>query len=113
MLALTIFTCALIYGGQYGIDIELIEAIAKVESSNREKAISQDGMDFGLMQIRKKYVPETREQLLDACTSIKVASRILDFNKKNCRHKKDYTYVVCYNTGVTGCKKINHPNKFN
>jgi len=104
--------CAIQYGLHYGIEPNLIKAIAKVESHNRPYAISPDGHDIGLMQVRKTYVDETVEQLLDTCTSIKVGARILKFNKKNCKHKKDYTFIVCYNVGVTGGNKITKPKKF-
>lgn len=112
MLSTIIHLCAFHYGIHYGIEPNLIKAIAKVESDNRPYAISPDGHDIGLMQIREMYVPETREELLDACTSIRVASRLLSYKKKTCKHKKDYTYIVCYNTGVAGGEKINHPKKF-
>lgn len=112
MLSTIIHLCAFQYGMLYGIEPNLIKAIAKVESNNKPHAISPDGNDIGLMQVRKMYVRETRDQLLDTCTSIKVATRILKFNKDYCKHKKDHTYIVCYNVGVAGGNKINHPKKF-
>ena len=95
----------------YNIDPSLIKAIAKVESNNKPYAISKDGMDIGLMQVRHIYVKESKTQLLDTCKSIEVGARILNYNKKNCKHKKDSTFVICYNMGVKGGGKIRYPKK--
>lgn len=105
-------TCALYYGSLYGVNPDIIRAIAKVESNNNPSAISQDKHDIGLLQIRKKYVKETRDQLLDTCKNIEVGARIISTKMKECKHYRDFTWLVCYNAGVTGGSKIRHPKKF-
>lgn len=96
----------------YNIEPSVIMATIDVESSFNPAALSKDGGDYGLMQIRKRYVKETAAQLYDSCTNIRVGTRILSEAKRDCRHKEDYTYVVCYNAGVTGGSKLKYPKKF-
>lgn len=83
-----------------------------MESNYKVDAVSPDKKDYGLMQIRSKYVKETPAQLFDTCTNIRVGTEKLAEARKMCKHKKDYTYVVCYNAGVTGGSKIKHPTNF-
>lgn len=104
--------CAIYYGSIYGVDPDIIKAVAKVESNNNPSAISPDKHDIGLLQIRKKYVKESREQLLDTCKNIEVGARIMSMKMRECKHHTDFTWLVCYNAGVTGGSKITKPRKF-
>ena len=112
MITNIIMACSLYYGALFNIDPVLIRAVARVESANKPDAVSPDGHDIGLMQVRKMYVPETRAQLFDTCTSIRVGTRILSHAKQFCKHNKEFTYVICYNAGVRGGSKIRYPKKF-
>lgn len=111
MLNEIVLLCATFYGRQFGIEPKLIQAIAKVESNLDPSAKSPDRQDIGLMQVRASHVPESTDELLDTCTNIKVATRILAEAKKRCIHKHQYTYVLCYNRGIFGATKVKHPMK--
>lgn len=62
--------------------------------------------DVGLMQIRAKYSKYTKKELLNPKTNIKEAIRILTEAKNKCKFKNNYSWVICYNRGVTGAKKV-------
>ena len=106
--------CSVYYGTYYNIDPALIRSIIKVESSHKTTAVSNDGHDLGLMQIRYKYHKYIkRNKLFDTCSNISLGTLILKESKDRCKHTKDYTYVVCYNVGIKGGNNIKNPRKFN
>lgn len=96
------------YASIFGIDPYLAMSIVKVESSFVPTVIGTKG-EIGLFQIRPEYVNYTRKQLFNIETNIKVGISILSKKKKLCPHKE---YIVCYNVGVTGAKKIKNPKEF-
>lgn len=106
-----IASCVLFYSLLFGIDPRITNAIIQVESSGNPFAMGSKG-DTGLMQIRHTFVPDSRVQLLNACTNIRRGVQILKYAKEKCVHKKDKTWVICYNVGITGGKKIKKPKKF-
>jgi len=95
----------------FDIKPELAVAIAKQESSLRPNVIGPVG-EVGLFQIRPKYSKYTKAELFNPVINITEGMRFLQFAKKHCRHKVDFTYIVCYNAGVQGGSRINHPKKF-
>ena len=74
--------------------------------------VSADKKDFGIMQIRQKYVPYTKLQLLNACTNVMVGTELLAKLKKSCKRCVDKTWIIAYNLGERGAKKIKYPKKF-
>lgn len=103
--------CILFYSLQNGIDPNLTKAVIKTESNYNHLAIGTVG-EIGLMQIRPEYVPETKEQLFDPCTNVARGTQILKQMKKYCHHTLDKTWILCYNLGTEGAKKIKHPKLF-
>lgn len=74
---------------RYNIPIELLQAIAHVESSNRARVValnSNGSLDYGFMQINDFWLPELSKyhigttELMDACTSVNVGAWILAQN---------------------------------
>jgi len=74
----------------YGVNVNLLYAIAKTESGLNPKAINRSNRngsyDIGMMQINSSWLPALRKygitenQLYDACTSIQVGAWILAQN---------------------------------
>lgn len=95
-----------------GISPSVTNAVISVESNGNVMAVSSDGQDFGLMQIRKKYSKYTKLQLLNGCTNVMAATEILGRLKKKCKDCVDFTYVNMYNLGETGAKKLKYPKKW-
>lgn len=96
----------------YDVDPDLAVAIAEVESNFRIEATSHVGA-IGIMQIMPQFHPQyTKEQLRSPKTNINVGLKLLREYKKICPHQKDKTWVICFNTGPTGAKKINKPHEF-
>lgn len=90
-------------GRQYGINPQILRAIAKVESNFNPAAINYNTngtYDFGLMQINTIWAPtigkERWKSLGDPCNSVKTGAWILSM----CMEKYGYTWkaIGCYNS---------------
>ena len=90
-------------GAQYGINPQILRAIAKVESNFNPAAINRNTngtYDFGLMQINSIWAPtigkEGWNNLGDACYNAKTGAWILAM----CMSKYGYTWkaIGCYNS---------------
>ncbi|WP_215906652.1 lytic transglycosylase domain-containing protein [Geomonas propionica] len=90
-------------GMEYGINPQILRAIAKVESNFNPSAINYNSngtYDYGLMQINSSWAPTIGKQrwssLGDACNSVKTGAWILSM----CMEKYGYTWkaIGCYNS---------------
>lgn len=108
---MNLLSCIIYFSTLNGIDPQLTKAIISVESNWKIEAVNQNE-DFGLMQVRKRYVKETKKQLLDPCTNIRVGTEILKQAKERCKHRVDLEFVTCYNLGIAGGSRIKYPRKF-
>ena len=94
-------------GTQYGINPQILRAIAKVESNFNPRAVNKNSngtFDFGLMQINSSWAAtlgkERWNSLGDACTNTKTGAWILSM----CMNKYGYTWkaIGCYNSQTPG-----------
>lgn len=108
---MTLASCILFYSFLNQVDYRITTAVINVESSGNPMAVGKLD-DSGLMQIRSKFVPETQQQLFNPCTNVKRGTKLLAEAMKKCVHKLDNTWLVCWNVGVAGGRKIKHPKKF-
>lgn len=101
-------------GIQYGINPQILRAIAKVESNYNPRAINWNtngSYDFGVMQINSIWAPtlgmERWNALGDICTNIKTGAMIL----ASCMEKYGYSWeaVGCYNS-QTPAKRNRYAN---
>jgi soluble lytic murein transglycosylase-like protein len=106
-----ILSCLLNVSATYNIRPRIIMAVIKVESNWDHKAVNNNE-DFGLMQVRAKYVEETGKELLDPCINLERGTKILANARDNCKHTDELEWVVCFNLGITGGSKIKHPKLF-
>ncbi|MBU5612008.1 lytic transglycosylase domain-containing protein [Geomonas sp. Red51] len=90
-------------GMEYGINPQILRAIAKVESNFNPAAVNHNSngtYDFGLMQINSSWAPTIGKQrwnsLGDPCNSVKTGAWILSM----CMEKYGYTWkaIGCYNS---------------
>ena len=90
-------------GTQYGINPQILRAIAKVESNYNPRAINWNTngtYDFGVMQINSIWAATLGKELWNAlgdpCTNIKTGGSIL----AGCMKKYGYTWeaIGCYNS---------------
>lgn len=109
---MTLLSCIYFYSFLNGVDPRITIAVIKTESNENPYALSPDRQDGGLMQIRTKYVPESRMQLFQSCTNVMRGTQLLKQAMQKCVHKLDNTWLVCYNVGLAGGRKIKHPRKF-
>jgi soluble lytic murein transglycosylase-like protein len=100
--------CILFFSLLNGIDPAVTTAVVATESSGKPLAVGA-GKDYGLMQVRAKHVPWTKLQLLQPCTNIMVGTALLAKAKERCVHKLDKTWLVCYNRGMAGARKVRLP----
>jgi soluble lytic murein transglycosylase-like protein len=108
---MTLASCILFYSLLNNIDPNITKAIIKIESNGNPFLIGKNG-DSGLLQIRHQFVPESQKQLLQSCTNIKRGVELLKQAKDKCVHKLNNTWLVCYNVGISGGKKIKRPTNF-
>ena len=90
-------------GAEYGINPQILRAIAKVESNFNPVAVNKNTngtYDFGLMQINTIWAPtigkERWSRLGDPCTNAKTGAWILSM----CMNKYGYTWkaIGCYHS---------------
>lgn len=94
------------------MDPALISAVIKTESNFNSDLVGMHG-ERGLMQLLPSSFPNTSiNKLKDIRTNVKLGVEYLAKMKKSCVHKVNKTWVVCYNVGVGGARKIKHPTKF-
>ena len=107
LLAPSAHACVNWAASRYAVPVELLQAIAQVESSANPRAFNRnvDGThDIGLMQINSIHLPRllkqgiTEQRLLDEpCLSVEVGASILaDFIKQ---FGYNWTAVGAYNVG--------------
>lgn len=101
----------LLYSSVYGIDPKLATSIAQYESSGYYNTIGLHG-EIGLFQIRPEYSKLTVNQLLNPKLNIQEGIKKLYEAKKDCLHQREYSWIVCYNVGVAGGRKIVRPKQF-
>jgi len=94
-----------------GIDPNLAFNLARIESGMNPLAISRT-QDGGLFQLNKRYYRfHNPKWIFNIDTNAALALRTLGKLKKECSHKLNNTFVLCYNLGKVGAKKIKHPTK--
>lgn len=86
---------------QTGINDLLFIAIAEHESHFYEGAISKDGFDVGLLQIRAKNVGGDIARLLNGVENIRVGAYLLKLNRDFCekqlgRAPEEIEWLSCY-----------------
>lgn len=94
-----------------GIDPSVALAVASVESNFNVNAVGLMN-EQGVFQIMPQYSKYSIKELKDPAINIKEGMRMLKYAKDNCVHQKDNTFVLCYNLGWSGAKKIKHPQLF-
>lgn len=108
----TIINMIILYSKLMQFDPTVAIAVARVESNFNPNAIGAIG-EIGLYQLRPEYLTETeRKNLHKPSVQIMLGIARLKKEKDGCYHKKDLTYLVCYNYGRTNALKVKHPDKF-
>lgn len=81
---------------KYGIEAELILAIAKVESNFKVGAVGSSHGEIGLMQLRPTFFPKAT---FDVKNNMELAARHLSAIRPRCKAKYGQAWWVCYNIG--------------
>lgn len=92
----------------FGINPDLAVAVAMQESSLNPQAVGGVG-EVGLFQVRPRYSLYNREDLFNPAINIVEGLRMLKFAKKHCKHRENYTFIICFNRGVTGGARVENP----
>lgn len=103
---------------RFGVDKQMLVAIAKTESSLNPNAVGPKNVngstDIGMMQVNSWWLPTlakhgiTERDLMGACTNIYVGAWILAQNIN--RHGATWKAVGAYNA-VTPSKQLNYAQK--
>lgn len=107
----SIISLILFYSNLYGIDPQLAQAIVEQESAFKPNIVGSQG-EIGLFQLHPKYFKLKKSKLLDVRTNIRLGIKHLSEVKKQCKHKIDNTWIICYNLGVAKASRIKHPKLF-
>ena len=107
----SLLSCIYFYSALNQIDPRITHAVISVESNWNTQAVGTLN-EQGLMQVRPEHVPVSIAQLRDPCTNIKYGTAILKRAMNKCKHQLDNTWVLCFNLGLAGGKKIKHPKKY-
>lgn len=92
-----------------GIDPSISFQMARIESGMNSNAVSISG-DGGLFQLNKRYYKfHNYKWVLDPYINTALAMNLLGNLKSKCKHKRNNSYIVCYNIGVYGASKIKNP----
>lgn len=94
------------YAGLMGFDPDLVTAVIKTESNFNQKAIGPSG-EIGLMQLHPKFFDKSLSS--NPRTNIILGIEHLNNVRKGCKHKGQFTFLVCYNRGVAGGNKVVNP----
>lgn len=93
------------------VDPYLVAAVTSVESKFKPSAVGKAG-EIGLMQIKPQFYSGNPRNLFKAEENIRFGTKYLKHLQENCKHKKDHTFLVCYNAGPTGGARIAKPKEF-
>ena len=98
-----------LYSAINGIEPSLSFQIARVESSMNPSALSRTN-DGGLFQLNRGiYKFHNPDWVFAPDTNTALAMHTLGKLKNTCTHKIKNSYVLCYNLGITGARKIKIP----
>jgi soluble lytic murein transglycosylase-like protein len=95
---------------RYGINLNLLKAIALTESNMNPNAINTKSDDYGLMQINKFWLPILKqygifkEDLFDPCTNILAGAWILADSIS--RYGATWEAVGAYNAGTKDTPEV-------
>lgn len=91
-------------GLKYGIEPELLQAIAKVESNYNAAAVGRSHKEVGLMQLHPAYFQASFEPK----ANMEMAANHLKKLEKVCK-KRGEAWFTCYNSGIH--KQVGDPTK--
>jgi soluble lytic murein transglycosylase-like protein len=92
-----------------GLDPSLSFKIARIESNMNPNAISKTN-DGGIFQLNSRYYRfHNPAWVFLPHTNIALALKTLGTLKNKCPHRVEESFVICYNLGVSGAKKIKRP----
>jgi soluble lytic murein transglycosylase-like protein len=94
-----------------GIDTSLAFQMARVESNMNPNAVSRTE-DGGLYQLnRNSHRFHNEKWRFQPVTNMAIAMNYLAKLKEKCTHKSYNSYIICYNVGTQGARKIKFPFK--
>lgn len=109
----TFINIIIFYSVILGVDPNVSLSVAQVESKTNPDAVGISHKEVGLFQIRSKYVKEfTRRELFNPYVNAFVGISAIKKAKDTCIYKIDLTYLICYNLGNSGARRIKHPSKW-
>ena len=96
----------------YNINEKLVIAVIEHESQFRQYVVSETN-DRGYMQLNPDSFPQySLDELFDPRINISEGVKYLAKMRRQCPHKVDDTFIICYNLGVTGGSRVKHPKLF-
>lgn len=112
MTKLAILKLITYYSIIYGVNPNVAISVAAVESQFNPGAIGVTN-DLGVFQLNPKSFPNyTKLQLLNPNINIMLGVKYLAKVKKECKHKDNNDWLVCWNYGPKNAQKVKHPQLF-
>lgn len=100
------------YSAIYGLDSNVALSVAKIESGLNPNAVGQLH-ELGVFQLRPEHFPKyTKAQLKDPIIGIQLGIQHLIELKHKSKLKKSNQWIIAHNLGLSGSKKIKHPELY-
>lgn len=99
------------YSMMFNMDPALVSSVIMVESGGNPKVVGTHG-EVGLMQVMPSNCGVTRKKLFDPRENIYCGVSYLRLMEQECKHKNDFTHLLCYNLGVAKASKVRYPKLF-
>jgi len=94
-----------------GIDPNMAFQVARVESNMNPDAVSRT-QDGGLYQLnRNSYKFHNEKWRFRPDINMAIALNSIRKLKATCSHKMSNSYMLCYNMGIVGARKVKFPFK--
>lgn len=108
----SILALIILYSNLYNINPVLVAAVVQTESGWDINATSKKGA-VGLMQLLPSSFPQYKvTDLYDPVINIREGVKYLAKMQKECVHKDELNFLVCFNLGPNSAKKVKHPELF-
>ena len=98
------------YATMLGVDPYIALSVASVESNIQMDKVGELG-EIGVFQILPEYSGYSPTGLSNPHINVMAGINRIKETQSRCKYKDDLYYLICYNMGYEGAKRIRYPDK--